>query len=135
MVSYNEFVTVPENGIICFEEGAIIRVFFDIEPCPPMEEENAPEGMHRENNTDLYVCQNVDVEGRTYGEIVSAIVNDRYSPDDVQALQANYIEAKDADSVLPDGKREEYLTEYSAFQAWRKRAKEIANAVIDTLSL
>lgn len=134
MVSYNEFTVVPESGIICFKEGTIIRVYFDIEPYQPTAEENAPEGMQWENNPNLYVCQNVDVLGRTYGDIVSAIVNDRYSADEVQALQANFIEAKDPESQLTDEKREEYLTEYSTFQAWRKKAKEIANTVLEILS-
>lgn len=134
MISYNEFTVVPESGIICFKEGTLIRVYFDIEPHQPIAEENAPEGMQWENNPNLYVCQNVDVEGRTYGDIVSAIVNDRYSADDVQALQANYIEAKDPGSEIPEDKREEYLTEYSDFQAWRKHAKEVASEVITLIS-
>lgn len=134
MTSYNEFAVVPENGIICFEEGSLLRVYFDINPHQSVVDESAPVGLQGENNPNLYVCENVDVEGRTYGEIVSAIVNDRYSADDVQALQSNYIEAKDPDSEITDEKREEYLTEYSDFQAWRKRAKEVASEVITIIS-
>lgn len=134
MISYNEFSIVPESGIIYKEEGAILRVYFDINPHVPVVSENEPEHEQDESASPIYVCENVDVEGRTYGDIVSAIVNDRYSADDVQALQANYIEAKDTESTIPDEKREEYLTEYSDFQAWRKRAKEVASAVVELLS-
>lgn len=134
MISYNEFPIVPESGIMCKEEGSILRVYFDIEPHVPVVSENEPEHEQDESVAPMYVCENVDVEGRTYGDIVSAIVNDRYSADDVQALQANFIEAKDPESQLTDEKREEYLTEYSTFQAWRKKAKEIANTVLEILS-
>ena len=134
MTSYNEFAVIPENGIICVEEGPILRVYFDIKPHVPVVSENDPTGILDESAAPIYECENVDVDGRTYGEIVSAIVNDRYSADDVQALQANYIEAKDSDSEIPDDKREEYLTEYSDFQAWRKRAKEVASEVITIIS-
>lgn len=134
MISYNEFPIVPESGIICKEEGSILRVYFDIKPHEPVVSENQPAGMQEESGAPIYVCENVDAGGRTYGDIVSAIVNDRYSADDVQALQANYIEAKDPESTIPDEKREEYLTEYSDFQAWRKRAKEVASAVVELLS-
>lgn len=134
MISYNEFAVVPESGIICREEGTILRVYFDIKPHVPVVSEDEPESHQVIEAAPLYVCENVDVEGRTYSDVVSAIVNDRYSADDVQALQANYIEAKDPDSELEDEKREEYLTEYSDFQSWRKHAKEIASAVVELIS-
>lgn len=134
MISYNEFPIVPESGIICKEEGSVLRVYFDIKPHVPVVSENEPERMQDESAAPIYVCENVDAEGRTYGDIVSAIVNDRYTADDVQALQANYIEAKDPESTISEEKREEYLTEYSNFQAWRKRAKEVASAVVELLS-
>lgn len=134
MISYNEFAVVPENGIICHEEGAILRVYFDIKPHQPVESENQPESLQEGEHADLYVCENVDVEGRTYSDIVSAIVNDRYTADDVQALQANYIEAKDPESDLEDEKRAEYLTEYSNFQSLRKRAKEVATIVVEQIA-
>lgn len=134
MKSYNEFPIVPESGIICKEEGAILRVYFDIKPHVPVVSKNQPQSTHDESAQDIYVCENVDVKGRTYADIVSAIVNDRYTADDVQALQANYIEAKDETSEILDEKREEYLTEYSAFQEWRKKAKEVASAVLNLIS-
>lgn len=131
MISYNQFENVPENGIIAKREGEILRIWFDIEehqqPKPEVEETT---GMIRQT-ADEYVCQNVDVKGGTYADIVSAIINDRYSADDVQALQANYIEAKDSGSDITDEKRYEYLEEYETFQQWRKKAKEVAKEVLN----
>ncbi len=134
MVSYNEFATVPQSGIKCVKEGDILRVYFDIQPYEPPVSENEPEGMHSPSAENQYVCQVVDVPGRTYGDIVSAIVNDKYSADDVQALQANFIEAKDEESDIADEKRDEYLAEYANFQIWRKKAKEIASYVVKTIT-
>lgn len=133
MTSYNEFASVPESGILCVTEGEILRVYFDIRRHEPPVSDNEPEGIRAASGQNEYVCENVDVEGRTYGQIVSAIVNDRYSADDVQAIQSNYMEAAVADSDIEDGKREEYLAEYAEFQAWRKRAKEVASAVVELL--
>jgi hypothetical protein len=134
MISYNDFAGVPENGIICKEEGAVLRVYFDIKPHEPVVSDNEPEEMRNASSSNGYVCENVNVAGRTYSDIVSAIVNDRYSADDVQALQANFIESKDSESTLAPEKREEYLSEYAAFQAWRKRAKEVAQSVIEMIT-
>ena len=69
----------------------------------------------------------------TYGSIVSAIVNDRYSADDVQALSANFIDAKDTRSSVEEDKREEYVNEWSEYQSWRTTAKGIATTVITML--
>lgn len=134
MISYNDFAVVPDNGIICREEATLLRVYFDIKPYTPVISENEPDTMREAPRPDQYVCENVDVEGRTYADIVSAIVNDRYTADDVQALQANYIESKDSNSSLDPDKRDEYLTEYANFQAWRKRAKEVASAVVEMVN-
>lgn len=132
MKSYNEFASVPDNGIIVVEEGSLIRVYFDVTPLSHQPSPIDGDGYVAPDNQ--YVCENVDVHGREYGDIVSAIVNDHYSSDEVQAINANYIEAKDADSEITDEKRAEYLSEYTAFQAWRKKAKTIASCVIELLN-
>lgn len=73
------------------------------------------------------------MQGRTYNDIVSAIVSDKYSNDDVQAIIANYTEVMDEDSDIDEEKREEYISEYSDYQQWRKHAKAIANEVLEHL--
>lgn len=56
----------------------------------------------------------------TYGEIVSAIIGERYSPDAQYAILANY---------QLDGETEEYL----AFQERRRYAKEVAKQALEVL--
>lgn len=132
MKSYNEFASVPDSGIIVVEEGSLVRVYFDITAWTPQPSPLDGEDYVAPDNQ--YVCENVDVCGREYGDVVSAIVNDRYSSDEVQAINANFIEAKDAQSDITDEKRAEYLSEYAAFQSWRKKAKTVAGAVIELLN-
>lgn len=56
----------------------------------------------------------------TYGEIVSAIIGERYSHDAQYAILANY---------QLDGETEEYLV----FQARRRYAKDVAKAALEVL--
>lgn len=133
MKTLEQIEVIPQNGIIVRQEGAILRVFFDIEKAPLPEFPEDSEEVHRQPE-DLCVCYNVDVQAPiTYGSVIAAIVNDKYPSDDVQALQANYLEAKDSKSPLESDKRKEYLAEWSDFQAWRTTAKEIATSVISML--
>ena len=115
---------LPQSGVRISVEGALLRLQFDFSEAEPLE---------GEVTTDIYNCESVDVNGRTYGDIVSAIVNDRYSADEVQAIMANYAEALDGSSDITAEKRAEYLAEYEAYQACRKHAKEIAAQVVSTL--
>lgn len=132
MKAFEQIPSVPESGIVIRPEGDIVRLFFDIEPASPVDSMEDEETSHPD---DLCQCYNVDVPVPiSYGAIVAAIVNDKYSSDDVQALSANYIEAKEPDSLIDEEKREEYLTEYSIFQGWRRRAKEVSSAVLESLS-
>ena len=81
-----------------------------------------------------YVSECVYVRGnRGYGDIVSAIVKDRYSDDDSSAIMANHAACLDVPSTLTDEKIAEYTAEYNKFQEWRARAKEVAKEVISRL--
>ena len=124
MKALYQLAQLPQSGVKARVEGALLRLLFDFSPA---------ESREGEDTTGFYDCESVDVKGNTYGDIVSAIVNDRYSGDDVQAIMANYAEAVDADSDITAEKRAEYLSEYEAYQAWRKHAKEIAHEVVSTL--
>jgi hypothetical protein len=127
------FVEIPEGGISVLQEGALLRIYFDFTEM----ERSTDEGEAEAEETPVrYEAYNVNVQAPfSYAAIVSAVVNDRYTADDVQALQANYIEAKDAESSIADDKREEYLSEWSEFQSWRSRAKELARAVVGMLTV
>lgn len=115
-------VSVPENGVRVIREGRLTRIFFDFREIP-----GDPEA---EPQVNALECECVDVEEADYGKVVAAIVNGRYSADDVQALLANRTEALDPDSALEKEKRDEYLREYRQFQAWRIHAKEVANQFV-----
>ena len=127
MKALEQFPNVPDNGIVIRQEGGVVRLFFDIEPAPEMP---TMEGETPCGPGDLYECYNVDVPvPADYGTIVAAIVNDKYSADDTQALISNFTEARVEESDMPAAKREEYIAEWSEFQAWRAKAKEIARTV------
>lgn len=70
----------------------------------------------------IYVYEMVRVPyPYTYSSIVSAIINDRYSNDQMQAIINNHLlEAND-----------EHEAEFSAMQAWRAHAKEVGHLVCD----
>lgn len=114
---------LPQSGVQVTVEGALVRLLFDFrKPEVPADGESVAE--------DIYECDSVDVRGRGYGDIIAAILNDRYSPDDVQAIMANYADATDKNSIIETGKRNEYIAEYNEYQSFRKHAKEIAAKVV-----
>lgn len=119
--------SVPQSGVKITLEGNLLRLLFDINPFTPVEEDDRPVP------DDLYECESVDVQGRSKGDIIGAIVNDRYSPDAYQAILANYELAKDSKSGISAAKKAEYLEEYQAFQSWRTHAKEIAGIVVSLI--
>ncbi len=121
---------IPESGIIIRKEGALVRVFFDIAKAPVPEIEGE-ESSHPE---DLCECYTVDVAApATYGSVIAAIVNDRYTTDDVQALQANFIGAANPAEDADTAKIDEYVNEWSDYQAWRVKAKAIAKEVVSMI--
>lgn len=128
-----QFPTVPESGIIAYPEGEILRIFCDITPAQTAPAESEDGSDEDADIPQTYDCNQVDVHGRTYSDIVSAIVSDKFSNDDVQAIIANYTEVMDENSEVDDDKREEYLSEYAEYQQWRKHAKSIATKVLEQL--
>lgn len=125
MKAQKHLAIIPECGVIAVLEGSLTRLYFDFSNPQPIEGETWPE--------DLRNCESIDANGRSYGEIISAIINDRYNADDNQALQANHELAKDPDSGISEEKRAEYLAEYSAYQSWRAHAKEIARIAVSII--
>lgn len=59
-------------------------------------------------------------EEKDYGPLVSALVRARYSADDVEAIQLNYMESKTT----------EHQNQFAALKAWRATVKERAREVI-----
>ena len=114
----------PSDNVMTEVEGNLLRVYFDFQK-EEHKEDDAPDA------PDQFSCQQVDVVGRRgYGDIVGAIMNDKYSPDDIQAIMFNHELAKDEDSDIAEEKRAEYVQEYNDLQNYRKHAKEIASLVL-----
>ena len=106
---------VPE-GVVVVREGATTRIYFDYET------ETRERTEYEEEHT-LLVCENVDIVGAIeYGAIVAAIVRDKYSSDQVEAILANGSDT------------EAHADELAAFQAWRTKAKTIAHEVVDSVA-
>ena len=118
---------LPASGVKVTLEGTLTRLLFDFEKDHPY----VPEGMPDPENE--YRCESVDCIGRTRDDIISAIVNDRYPLDKYQAVESNHNLATDESSDLTPEKRAEYISEYDAFQAWRKHAKEIAAIAVSLI--
>lgn len=116
--------SLPQNGVQVTLEGPLVRLLFDFTPATPVLEdgEEAPD--------DLFDCESVDTTARSYDGIVSAIINDRYSQDRVQAILANYQNAIDPESTIDVDKRAEYLQEYHDFQDYREHAKTVARLAV-----
>lgn len=122
-----QIIELPQSGVQTTIEGNLLRILFDFKKA----EVKTDDEMEAPN--DIYDCESVDVNGRTYGEIVSAIINDRYNNDSVQAIMANYEDAKDESSPISDDKRDEYIYEYNLYQNFRKHAKEVAKIAVEQI--
>ena len=120
-----QMIELPQSGVRTTIEGNLLRILFDFKKVEVKTDDET------EAPNDIYDCESVDVNGRTYGEIVSAIINDRYNTDSVQAIMANYELVKD--DHCPEEKKAEYISEYQALQDWRARAKEIAKIITSKL--
>ena len=118
---------LPSDGVAITLEGKLLRVLFDFEKVESKEGDD----IHMPTADDLYYCESIDVNGRGYGDIISAIVNDRYPTDEKDAIMANYELVKD--NLCPEEKKAEYIAEYQDLQSWRTRAKEIAKIIISKL--
>ena len=130
MKAIEHIPAIPSDGVVIRPEGGVVRIFFDIARI-----EDGISGDDEKMPEDLCTCINIDVAvPASYGSVVAAVVSDRFSSDDVQALVANYT-ASLGDDDLPPGKQEEYQSEWMGYQEWRKKAKEIAQIVVNRLTV
>ena len=121
---------LPTKGVKVILEGTLTRLMFDF----TKHQWNGGGRGDEPHPDNLYDYESIDLYGQSYAEIVSAIVNGRYSNDEVQAITANFINAKDASSSIDEVKRAEYLQEYNTFQTWREHAKEVAKTAVSLIS-
>ena len=133
MKAYSDYrpITKSKTDVEVRVEGHTLRLFFDYEELTYKVKEGGKIVTKKQLR-----YESVDVEGvREYDNIVSAIIRDHYSDNEVQAILANYVEVNNTASVLaltPE-KKEEYLQEYATFQQWRNHAKEVAQKVLQLI--
>ena len=130
MKSYGTLIGELPTGVETVVEGALLRIYFDFARKDAVRSAGSEDVVVE----DQYVCENVDVEGEhDYDNIVSAIIMDRYDANKRDAIFANLEMARDTTSVLDEDKRAEYLKEYTDYQSYRIKAKEIAKEVLAKL--
>ena len=71
----------------------------------------------------------VQVKSISYANVISAIIQSRYSDSEITAIVMNNMQANDINSEISQEKRKEYISEYAELQSWRKHAKEIASSL------
>ena len=71
----------------------------------------------------------VQVKSISYADVISAIIQSRYSDSEITSIVMNNMQANDINSEISQEKRKEYISEYTELQSWRKHAKEIASSL------
>lgn len=86
-----------------------------------------------------YSAEYIELRGgiRSYDAIVSAIIEDKYPSDKMDAIRLNFELAQNgavAAIDLDESKCDEYLAEYKEMQEWRIHAKEIARKAVELIN-
>ena len=97
------------------------QINFDTEELSSEDVEGQPVTSYRS----LYV----QVKSISYADVISAIIQSRYSDSEITAIVMNNMQANDINSEISQEKRKEYISEYTELQSWRKHAKEIASSL------
>lgn len=125
---------LPKDNVKVSVSGNYLQVAYDFVRI----EQNADDSMRMavENS-----CQGeyIELRGgiRSYDAVASAIIEDKYPSDKMDAIRLNFELAQNsavASIALADSKREEYIAEYKAMQEWRIHAKEIARKAVDLIN-
>lgn len=98
-----------------------VTVNFDITELP----ENDPTGYR-------FSWQSVTLDPGvwSYAAIVSAIINMKFNPNEIEALTANLMGALSGILTEGLGKLAEYKEEFTTFTKWRLHAKAVAKEII-----
>ena len=82
------------------------------------------------NTVTSYRSLYVQVKSISYADVISTIIQSRYSDSEITAIVMNNMQANDINSEISQDKRKEYISEYAELQSWRKHAKEIASSLL-----
>lgn len=125
---------LPKDNVKVSVSGNYLQVAYDfVRIEQKADDANGSMRMAVENS-----CQGeyIELRGgeRGYDAIISAIVEDKYPTDKMDAVRLNYELAKDDTISISEEKRAEYLAEYKTMQEWRIHAKEIARKAVDLIN-
>lgn len=128
---------LPKDNVKVLVSGNYLQVAYDFVRIE-QKSEDSKDGMHMmlENS-----CQGeyIELRGgiRSYDAIASAIIEDKYPSDKMDAIRLNFELAQNgavASISLDDSKCEEYIAEYKEMQEWRIHAKEIARKAVELIN-
>ena len=124
----------PKEDVSAIVSGDVLRVTYDYVKSEPKKdsEDNVVVG------DNAYSAEYIELRDgvRSYDAIASAIIEDKYPSDKMDAIRLNYELAQNADTTgitLSDEKKDEYIAEYKAMQEWRIHAKEVAKTAVELI--
>lgn len=128
---------LPKDNVKVSVSGNYLQVAYDfVRIEQKADDANDSMRMAQENS---WQGEYIELRGgeRGYDAIVSAIVEDKYPSDKMDAVRLNFELAQNgivAAIDLDDSKCDEYLAEYKVMQEWRIHAKEIARKAVDLIN-
>lgn len=114
--TYGKYVSSPKRpSAILVPQGKYTHLVYGLQIVP----ETVETEMHS-SMPEHYEGSLIEISGSPdYGTIVTAVIRDRYTQSQVEAI------------VLNGSDTEEHAAEFTALQDWRKYAKEIAKEVLN----
>jgi len=133
-------VEIPKDNVIVTVAGDYLQVAYDFARIE-QSGDNSDDASDTLHQTVPNSCMGEYIElfggERSYDAIVSAIVEDKYPADKMDAIRLNFELAQNgvvATIEVSDEKCDEYLAEYKAMQEWRLHAKEIARKAVELIN-
>lgn len=136
MKTYFDLVgETPKENVSVIVSSVWMRVTYDYVKSEP---KNDSEG-NVVVGDNAYSAEYIELRGgiRSYDAIVSAIIEDKYPSDKMDAIRLNFELAQNgavAAIDLDESKCDEYLAEYKEMQEWRIHAKEIARKAVELIN-
>ena len=126
---------LPAENVSVTVSGSYLQVAYDFEK---MEQSSIEDETMQNVVENSYMGEYIELRGgvRSYDAIASAIIEDKYPSDKMDAIRLNYELAQNADTTgitLSDEKKEEYIAEYKTMQEWRIHAKEVAKTAVELI--
>ena len=127
-------VEIPKDNVIVNVAGDYLQVAYDFARIEQSDDEDSLQ----QSVPNSCMGEYIELYGgeRSYDAIVSAIIEDKYPADKMDAIRLNFELAQNgvvATIDVSDEKCDEYLAEYKAMQEWRIHAKEVAKTAVELI--